>query len=258
MPRSATVPLEGQTDADVLHARHQAWADRPLLRSVYARYFEWIASQLAPGRQTVELGGGAGHLASAMPGVVVSDIVATPYVRLVADAMCLPFADAALDNLVMIDVLHHLPRPARFFDEATRVLRPGGRVIMVEPGITPVSRVAFRLGHPEPVDLSVDPLPKPDAPVFSGSGPFASNQAIPTLLFSRRRRQFAERFPLLRLRTCRFDSVLAYPLSGGFSGPRLLPDWLEPLAWAGEWLLSPLRRLLGFRLLVTLERGAPR
>ncbi|MFO0972718.1 MAG: methyltransferase domain-containing protein [Phycisphaerae bacterium] len=252
--RSATVPRGDQSAADVLRQRRAAWDERPLLREVYRRLFAWIDRQLAPGPRTIELGGGAGHLLSHRPDIVVSDIVPSPYVALVADAMALPFAAGSIDNLVMIDVLHHLPRPQRFFAEAQRVLRPGGRVVMVEPYISPLSRAVFALAHPEPVDLHADPLPDGDAPAFEATGPFSSNQAIPTLIFRRQPARFAARFPRLAVRAAVRDCVLAYPLSGGFSGPRLVPRALQPLVWAGEWLLAPLKRWMAFRLLVTLER----
>ena len=40
-------------------------------------------------------------------------------------AEALPFADGSVGALVLFDVLHHLPSPRRFFDEAARVLRAG-------------------------------------------------------------------------------------------------------------------------------------
>jgi 2-polyprenyl-3-methyl-5-hydroxy-6-metoxy-1,4-benzoquinol methylase len=48
-----------------------------------------------------------------------------------------------------VDVLHHLEFPVVFFREAARVLRPGGRVLMVEPAITWGSSFFYRLraGH---------------------------------------------------------------------------------------------------------------
>jgi SAM-dependent methyltransferase len=189
-----------------------------------------------------------------MQNAFVSDIVSTPFVHFVCDAIRLPLADAAVDNLFMVDVLHHIARPAALFTEIVRVLRPGGRLVMVEPYISPLSGLAFRLAHPEPVVMSVDPLPEEDKPVFEGSGPFASNQAIPTLIFFRHENRFQERFPQLRIRRRQLDSTIAYPLSGGFSGPCLAPRFAWPIVWTAEALCTPLRRLMAFRLFVTLER----
>ena len=54
----------------------------------------------------------------------------------------------------MLDVLHHIEYPIRFFKDAARALQPGGRLIFVEPGITPLSDVIYRALHEEPVDAS--------------------------------------------------------------------------------------------------------
>jgi SAM-dependent methyltransferase len=253
--RSPTVPAPGQTAADVIARRAEIWSQRPLTREVYRRYFHAMEAELAPGGRTMELGGGSGMAREFLPRVLVSDLVATPFVDLVASATRLPLRDGAADNLLMLDLLHHLPRPADLFREAVRALRPGGRLIMLEPFISPVSRLAFRLGHPERADMTVDPLPDDDCAVIEETGPFAANQAIPTLLFGRDRRRFHARFPDLRLRKRRLLSVFVYPMSGGFSGTCLVPRFAHRLAWGAEAVLLPLRRLLAFRMLVVLEKA---
>lgn len=256
--RSPTIPVGGQTSADVIERRREIWRERPFTREVYRRGFLAIARELAAGRCTVEIGGGAGMAREFLPNIVVSDLVCTRHVNVVADALDLPFRAASVDNLIGVDCLHHLTRPGLLFDEATRVLRPGGRIVLIEPFISPVSRIVFSLFHPEPVDLAVDPLPAGDQPLFSGHGPFFANQAIPTLLFFRHRRRFERRFPLLRLCARLRMSLIAYPLSGGFSGPRIVPGWACAAVWALERLARPLAPLLAFQLLITLERvGSP-
>jgi SAM-dependent methyltransferase len=50
-----------------------------------------------------------------------------------ADAARLPFADGAFDALLIRDLLHHVPAPEAVLAEARRVLKPGGRLMLVEP-----------------------------------------------------------------------------------------------------------------------------
>lgn len=264
--RSATIPVEDQSDADVLDARVQAWRTRPLLRRIYHGFFADMLSHcaLTPGRmgparygRVVEIGGGSGNFREFFPAAIVTDFVPTRHVHLAADAMRLPFAAGSIDNLVMQDVLHHLPHPLRFLSEAQRVLRPGGRCVMTEPYISPVSRLGFALTHPEPVRMRV-PLvgtgPHDDPPGFTETGPWASNQAIPTLLFRRDLSRVLARLPDMTLVCRRLHSMLVYPLSGGFSGPQLIPTWLVNPALALEAFLQPLAPLLAFRMTVVLER----
>jgi ubiquinone/menaquinone biosynthesis C-methylase UbiE len=50
----------------------------------------------------------------------------------VADAEDLPFADGSFDLLHSKDSLHHMERPERALVEYRRVLKPGGRALIVE------------------------------------------------------------------------------------------------------------------------------
>lgn len=234
-------------------AQHRAaWQAKPALRAVYEDTYRRIAAALVPG-PVLEIGGGSGHLKRTLRDVVATDVVAEPGLDAVADAHALPFAPGRFANLVMVDVLHHLAAPRVFFDEACRVLRPGGRMVLVEPAVTPISRIAFALFHPEPVDMTADPLAAATPP--ARRDPFAANQAIPTLLFSRDRARLLAAFPDLRLVAFHRLGLVAYPASGGYRAWSLLPGALVPAVLRLEDALMPvLGPLMAFRLMAVLER----
>ena len=50
---------------------------------------------------------------------------------IVGNAECLPFQDASFDCVCSMGVLHHTPDTRRSVDEVFRVLRPGGRIILM-------------------------------------------------------------------------------------------------------------------------------
>ncbi len=261
MASSPTIPDPGQTDDSVLHARAHVWRRKPLLRDIYRRYFDEMISLLArpDGKDNfgtvIELGGGAGNFKEYFrcPGFYCTDIVPTPHIDMAVDAMRMPFGDKSINNIIMQDVLHHIPYPLRFFDEALRVLVPGGRIVMTEPYISPASRIGFCF-HPEPVDLHCELFSNPDAPAFPDTGPWASNQAIPTLLFYKHRKEFLKRYPDLRFIACRRHSLLVYPLSGGFSRDQLIPAPCVGACWALEKILAPAAPLLAYRAVIALEK----
>jgi ArsR family transcriptional regulator len=63
------------------------------------------------------------------------------------DMEALPIDDAQLDVAIAALVLHHLPEPARALLEIHRVLKPGGRVLIVD--MLPHDRVEYQqqMGH---------------------------------------------------------------------------------------------------------------
>jgi SAM-dependent methyltransferase len=238
--------------AEELEAQDEAWRDRPLLRSLYRRWFREVASELSPAAgPTIELGAGIGKFKEVVPQAIATDVEETPWADAVVDAEALPYEDASVANLVLVDVLHHLPRPARFFDEAGRVVRPGGRVVIVDPYCSPVSGWAYRRFHHERTDLGAPPFE--DDPGIAAS-PMASNQARATLVFFRAADEFERRWPELRIVRRRRFSLFAYALSGGFSKPQLVPTAVGTGIAAVERLLQPLAPLFAFRCLVVLER----
>ena len=228
------------------------WQNKAVLRAVYGDYYRRMAKQLNPG-PTLELGAGSGHLREHLHDVVLTDVQTAPWLDAAADAQALPFRSACFENIVMLDVLHHIENPPQFFGEAARVLKPGGRLVMLEPAITPLSGLFYRYLHPEPVDMEQDPFVRPTA--NPKRSPYDANQALPTLFFRRHRAKFEHHFPDFRLHPVRYLSLFAYPLSGGYRRWSLVPAFLvRPLLLAEDGLLAVLGPAMAFRLFVLLER----
>jgi SAM-dependent methyltransferase len=235
-----------------LDAQERAWQARPLVRREYAGFYRRILGRLSDvAGPTVELGSGIGTFKEFKPDAVTTDVEATSWAEAVVDAEDLPYEDGTLANLALLDVFHHLPDPARFLAEAARVLRPGGRVVIVDPYCSPFSTPVYRRFHHERTDLSAAPFER-DAQ--TGRSALDSNQARTTLVFYRHRDEYLRRWPSLPIVAEERFAFLAYPLSGGFTGPALLPAFLYRPLTALERALSPAARLLAFRCLVALER----
>jgi SAM-dependent methyltransferase len=236
----------------ILSDQREVWRRKPVLRYIYSDFYIRLLRFARDGR-TLEIGGGSGNLKEFVPQAISTDLLPSPWLDAAVDAQQLPFADKCLDNIVCVDVLHHIESSVRFFREASRVLKPGGKIMMVEPAITPVSGWFYRRFHPEPVRMMEDPLcdPVPD----SNRVPFDANQAIPTLLFGKHRTRFELAFPEFRIERNELFSLFAYPLSGGFRPWSLVPGCAVKHLLALEDRISPwLGRLLAFRMLVVLEK----
>lgn len=228
------------------------WEDKPVLRAIYSDYYRHIVAACTPG-PTLEIGGGSGNLKEFARQVISTDILPAPWLDAIIDAQFIPFRDGVFNNIVMVDVLHHIERPILFLREAVRLLRQGGRVILVEPGITPISWIFYSCFHPESVRLNVNPFA--DIQKQSGRDPFDANQALPTLLFRYNRTRLEKEISSIKLRKIQNLSLLAYPLSGGFRQWSLVPTaFVGPLLKMEELFMPVLGPLMAFRLLVILER----
>lgn len=242
--------------SEIASAHRDIWQRKPVLREIYRDWFDRIDRLLScvEGR-TIELGGGPGTTRTFMPDVLSSDIASASWLDFVGDACRLPLADECAANLVMIDVLHHLAYPQRFFAEVARVLKPGGRLVLIDMYVSPFSWLVLRLFHPEPASRSIRPLALPaDVPVCDSHDPWASDQGMTRAIFWKQAGRFRALFPELTVVHRESLSVLLWPMSGGFEQKNRVPRWAEPLLWRLERRLEKASRLLGFRSLVALEK----
>lgn len=237
----------------LLQEHQEQWRRKPALRAVYSDYYDRIVDNCVSGR-TLEIGGGSGNLKERLPDVFCTDIVPMPWLDAAADAQSLPFGNDSFSNVVLIDVLHHIEWPARFFDEARRVLRPAGRLILLEPAITPMSWIIMKLFHSEPIVLSEDPFTETKSE--ESRQPFDANQAIPTMIFGRDFVRFAEMFPEFSVVRRERLSLFAYPLSGGFRPWCLIPSAaVKPLLQIENRVSRVLGPIMAFRLFIVLEHN---
>jgi SAM-dependent methyltransferase len=240
---------------DERQVNHRAqWARKKAIRLLY-RDFHCRLLESCPEGSVLDIGGGTAHIKDFKPDIISADILSFPGIDVVADAHRLPFRNGAFAGLVMLDVLHHLERPIEFLEEASRVLKSGGRLAMMEPAMTPLARRFYDRFHEEPVDMRADPF----APVVADPNrdPFDANQAIPSLLFATpaARLRTEARIPSLRIVSVRWLSLFAYPMSGGFQSWSLLPAALVgPLLAFEEKVPEALRKQIAFRMMIVIER----
>jgi SAM-dependent methyltransferase len=97
----------------------------------------------APGQRLVDIGGGTGNYSRALrddgwdplvvdrePGML-ERAAAKGLETLEGDAQHLPLPDACADAAMLVSMLHHVEDPAAAIAEAKRILRPGGRLVLM-------------------------------------------------------------------------------------------------------------------------------
>jgi SAM-dependent methyltransferase len=236
-------------EATSVHAR--LIKEKGFLRLLYESYYRDFAAahEAAPAGLRLEIGAGGGFLPELIPSLATLDVRPGADVDLKASALALPIADGRAGCLFMMNVLHHLPDPEAFFREAERVLAPGGRIVMIEPFVSPLSRILYRGLHHEPLD------PGRECWTLDCRGPMSSSDmAIPWVIFVRDRARFESLFPRLEIRRVVPHTILLYALSGGVSMRSFLPAAAFDLSRRAEGLLGGLARHLASMMTVEIVR----
>ena len=243
-------------DREVLLRHRRVWDEKPVLRRIYnEEFFGRMLSFQKPGGLSVEVGAGPGFFKNLFPAVISTDLIQSEWLDAVADAQRLPFQSSSVSNVFGLDVLHHLAWPMKFLQEAQRILSPCGRLILIEPWVTPFSYLIYRYLHQEGCDLSAQPWDFDHGQPDRGKKALEGNPAIPYLLFAPRYRSRTLAFFSFSLLTAEPFCLFAYLLSGGFKPFNLLPELLYPLVSGFERATSPLwRRAAALRILLVLEK----
>ena len=195
-----------------------------------------------------------GALSAYLPNFVRTDVCYQDWIDEVVDACNLPYRNATCASIVAVDVVHHLPDLTKFLDEVQRILKIGGRLILLEPYISKGSYLFYRFLHHEPLDMKVSafsPVVQTDL-LFGGS----CNEALPTLAFVRQRQEFTRRWPRLSIIRRELSDLLVYPLTGGYSKPALMPASLvKPLLKLEGFAVRFLGKLFALRILLVIQKA---
>ena len=237
-------------DPATTQLRRQIISSKPFLKAIYDEWYSLLAKELPAGNGDVlELGSGAGFCDVYIKDLITSEVFPSPAVRLVVDGRHIPFDNGSLRAIVFTDVLHHMPDVRQFFSEAVRCLRPGGKILMIEPWVTTWSRFVYGNFHHEPF------LPKAQDWSFPSTGPLSgANGAIPWIVFVRDRNKFESEFPELKIEKIQSFMPFRYLVSGGVGMRSLMPGFTHSL-WAGlERLLEPQMYYLAMFAFISVRR----
>jgi SAM-dependent methyltransferase len=226
----------------------------PAKRFAFEVWYKQLAEAVkdAPAGQKVELGAGGGFLDEFIPDLIRTDVVELPFLDAICFAEAMPYDDEELGAILMINVLHHIPDVRAFFREATRTLKPGGRVAMIEPTVTLLSTFVYRYLHHEPFDPRVEKWELPPSGRLSGG-----NDALPWVVHFRDLSFFQREFRLLEVIAREQFDCTVHILSGGVTTKGYVSARTLKFLQRFECLVSPLMPLVGLFQMVILEKRTP-
>jgi SAM-dependent methyltransferase len=223
---------------------------KPFLKKLYIEWYSVFLDEMRslPKGKCVEIGSGGGFLKEIESSVITSDILSLPHIDMTFSALQMPFADSELSALFLLDTFHHLPDVGQFLNEASRVLKTGGKIVMIEPANSWWSRMIYKNFHHEPFDTKAG-WQIPEKGPMSGA-----NGALPWIVFERDADLFRERFPELQIEQIRYHTPLRYLLSGGVSFKTIFPGFAFGLFTMIDRLLTKLSGQLSMFITVKIKR----
>ncbi|MFB9295615.1 class I SAM-dependent methyltransferase [Persicitalea jodogahamensis] len=156
----------------------------------------------------IELGAGVGFLREVAPSVVSTDSIPFPTNDLTFLPTSLPFNTDSVSGIFMIDTFSRIPGTRAFLTEAQRVLKPGGKIIMIEPASSVWGRLASKWFSEKNFDRSADWT----CACSLSTGKV--NSAMAWIVFERDLEQFHQEFPGLSLASKTYHTPFRYFVGG--------------------------------------------
>lgn len=244
----ATAEIDYKGIAKEYYARREVWGKKPQIRLVYERWVKKARPFLPKQGPLLEVGSGSGLLRDFIPEVILSEVVQLPWIDRVVDCMHMPFEDSVLTGIIGFDLLHHLARPHSFLDEVTRVLKPGGRAIFIEPYVTFFSFFCYKALHHESVYF------KNYHPDSGKKDPWRGNSALANLVFKRDLKNWPKLHPKLAIVHRELFSFFDFTCAAGFKSYAYLPHRFFQHLVKMDDHLTWLMPLIAFRIFVVLEK----
>jgi SAM-dependent methyltransferase len=240
-----------QTAASITESRLGFANQKPGLAVLYREWYRHQRKHLAHVDGIIlELGSGAGFIKQEIIDAKTSDVIPSMGTDYCINALDIgEQLNNSLSNILMVNAFHHINDSEKFLSAVNAALRPGGRLIMIEPWLNAWSTFCYRLVGHEPLN------PDQQGWSFPSNDPLLdSNQAQPWIVFSRDKKRLKQEFTSLNVLLIQPMMPFSYLLTGGHGFPTGLPAGCIRLCRSIE--KRGLDQHLGMFALIVVEKSA--
>lgn len=212
------------------------------------RYLKYLYSKIENslvGNKILEIGSGAGLSVNFIKRqkIILTDILSWPQGKVQGsiNAINLPFADNSFDSVFSLDAIHHMEFPVKAIAEACRVVRPGGRVVIVEPYISYFSFLVYKMFHKEQTTWNYKI--SPDGSVTSSTASEGEQATLQAMFYDDKWIRYIQKLTKKELKFQRsYFSPISFFATGGLSNPLPVPAVLISI-------IIRLEKILPYRIL---------
>jgi len=179
--------------------------------------YSFIIKNIDANEKGIEFGAGAGLSSFFLKdyNIIVTDYCESEWLDIKnVNAEDSVFDDCSFDYIIMSNVIHHLDKPKLFFEEALRILKPGGRIIVIEPYSSILLKVFLAIKKHEQINYTLNPLLKDYSFNRIAKTDIDGNNAVGRLLFEDST-LFENQFPNFQVTYKSYEECMVFVNSGG-------------------------------------------
>jgi len=175
--------------------------------------YNFVKNNINKDSLSLEIGAGNSDLDKFLfdSSIIKSDIIYKKNNDLIFDCHKIPFKDNLFDNVVCLNCIHHFSNPIIALSEIIRVLKVGGKIIIIEPNSSPILRLFLKLFNHENYDEKIDYFNLSDITIKE---PNDGNNAIASILFAENSK-FFEIFDEVKIVSKHYSELFIFLNSSG-------------------------------------------
>lgn|GEM_PF-1885111 len=165
----------------------------------------------------------------------------------------LPFKESQFDAVLAFDSIHHSEKPSKSILELLRVTREGGKIILVEPFVSPLSYLPYKMFHHE--DTSWEFREKGSIELSPRNlNPEMGDQGVSRFIINQLSNWRSTNFPKLTV-SITYLSPFSFFATGGVSSPLKTPKILVNfLIYIEKLIPNFIMKFLASRVIFTITK----
>jgi len=230
--------------------------NNPGLRSYFSFLYKIVNQELEKFDSILEVGAGAAISEIFLEQRIVrTDIL--PFNDFDVMGHCsmenLPFKESQFDAVLAFDSIHHSEKPSKSILELLRVTREGGKIILVEPFVSPLSYLPYKMFHHE--DTSWDFREKGNIALSSRNlNPAMGDQGVSRFIINQLSNWRSTNLPKLTV-SITYLSPFSFFATGGVSSPLKTPKIFVNFLIQVETLIPNfIMKFLASRVILTITK----